>query len=74
MNYFETDFSTFIVELFGMGADGLQMFLTKSVHVRQITCDMSLRVQRSGTFAQRLVEKQSQGFWDCFTSFAMTII
>ncbi|MCC5600958.1 hypothetical protein [Nostoc favosum] len=42
-------------------------------HVRQIAYDMSLRVQRSGAFAERLVEKQSQGLCDCFTSFAIDL-
>ncbi|WP_334713792.1 hypothetical protein [Nostoc sp.] len=40
----------------------ISLHLYNSYHVRQITCDMSLRVQRSG-------RKQSQGFWDCFTSY-----
>ncbi|MCC5665751.1 hypothetical protein LC653_17945 [Nostoc sp. CHAB 5784] len=34
---------------------------------------MSLRVQRSGAFAERLVEKQSQSPCDCFTTFAIDL-
>ncbi|MCC5603861.1 hypothetical protein LC586_33000 [Nostoc sp. CHAB 5714] len=49
------------------------VILANSYHVRQIAYDMSLRVQRSGAFAERLVEKQSQGLCDCFTSFAIDL-
>ncbi|WP_335030770.1 hypothetical protein [Nostoc sp.] len=42
--------------------------MTNDKGVRLITYNMSLRVQRSATFAQRLVEKQPQGFGDCFST------